>query len=111
MLPLKCRLKKRADIDRVFKKGKAFNAGFLILKALPNDLSWTRVAFSVSLKVSQKAVARNKIKRRLSEIARAVIINLRTPSDVVFIALPEIKEKSVKEIKELVEKVFPKCSK
>ena len=39
------RLKKKKDIDWVFKKGKSFKQGFLILKAAKNNLNTSRFGF------------------------------------------------------------------
>ena len=61
----------------------------------------------VSLKVSKKAVVRNKIRRRLSEIIKAEE-NIKTGTDLVIIALPGIEKKEFTEIKESVGAVLVK---
>ena len=70
MLPKKNRLKNKKDFERVFKQGKGFKEDFLFFKITKNNLKENRFGFIVSLKVSKKAVLRNKVKRRLREIIK-----------------------------------------
>lgn len=65
----KNRLKKMKDFEVVFRKGKAVKGDFLFARYFGNDLGFPRFAFVVSLKVSKKAVARNRIRRIISNIA------------------------------------------
>lgn len=118
MLPKINRLKKKKDIERVFKKGKGFKEDFLILKIAKNALSQTRFGFVVSQKVSKKATLRNKIKRRLREMVSKKGKKLkkgRHPSatrsgmDVVLIALPGLETKDFWEIDETLNKLFKKA--
>ena len=69
-LSKKNRLKKKKDFERVFRKGRAVNGSFLFIKFRPNSIGVPRIAFVISIKVSKKAVIRNKIRRILSEAAR-----------------------------------------
>lgn len=106
MLPKINRLCKKKEIDRVFKDGKSVKVGFLILKASKNKANIVRMCFIVSHKVFQNAVDRNKIKRRLREIARSLMSCLMGGRDVVIIVLPGFKIGSFKETKENMKKLF-----
>ncbi|OGZ19056.1 MAG: ribonuclease P protein component [Candidatus Nealsonbacteria bacterium RBG_13_38_11] len=106
MLPLKNRIRKKKDIEKIFKRGRTFKEASLILKTLKNNLGLSRFGFVVSQKISKKANVRNKIKRRLREIVR--FNPLKTDTDNLFIALPGIEKKDFTEIKKTVEKLLSK---
>ena len=66
------KLKKKSDIDLLFKKGKWMSYGnvrLIVLKNIP-DQKYNRVGVSVSKKFFKKAVDRNRIKRLLKEYYR-----------------------------------------
>jgi len=109
MLPKTNRLKKKKDIERVFKNGKGFKEDFLILKTVKNNLKNSRFAFIVSQKVSKKAALRNKIRRRLSELVRLKLKNIKTGIDVVLLSTPGLEEKDFWEIEETINKLFAKA--
>ena len=85
MLPLDNRLKKLRDFNLVTKYGRWINGTFLDLKVLnlaknqnyfpPKEdperfAQQLKVAFAVGLKVSKKAVIRNRLRRQLREAVR-----------------------------------------
>jgi ribonuclease P protein component len=65
--------------------GRSWANSLVVMKALPNGMASSRCGFSVSRRVG-KAVSRNRVKRRLREILRAV--TLSPGWDIVFIARP-----------------------
>lgn len=69
----------------VYSKGKSWASNLLVVKSLPNALTFSRYGFSVSQRVG-KAVTRNRVKRRLREIMRVTL--LKPGWDIVFIARP-----------------------
>lgn len=73
---------------------------FLYLKYKPNNLNKNQFKIIVSLKVSKKAVVRNKIRRRIKEILRQLAI--KQGYDIVVIANKEIIGKSFGEIKKAI---------
>lgn len=81
----KQRLRRREDFDTVYHRGRSWANNLLALRALPNGLDESRFGFSISKRVGN-AVVRNRAKRRLREIVRALAI----PSgwDAVLIARP-----------------------
>ena len=84
------RLRKHADYQRVYKGGrKQFGrqmAWFFVLRdaeaAARSETSGPRVGLTVP-KALGKAVARNRIKRRLREAVRAAVPLLSAPVDVI----------------------------
>ncbi len=77
------RLRRREDFSAVHQRGRSWANNTLVVRVLPNALPQTRVGFSISKRVG-KAVVRNRIKRRLREIIRA--LGPRGGHDVVVIA-------------------------
>jgi ribonuclease P protein component len=69
----------------VYEKGGSWANGKVVMKALPNGLTWSRYGFSVGKRVGG-AVVRNRLKRRLREIMRSV--RLAPGWDIIFIARP-----------------------
>lgn len=106
MLPKENRLKREKDFERVFKKGKRFKGRFLFLRVLKSDLSESRFGFIVSKKISKKAVVRNKIKRRLREIIRSKLLDVKGGFDILIISLSGIENKEFKEVEEEVDEIL-----
>jgi len=109
MLPETNRLKKKKDIERVFERGERFKEDFLVLKMTKNNLTQTRFGFIVSQKVSKKAVLRNTIKRKLSEIAKVKLKRLKKGIDVLLIVRPGLETKDFWEIDETLNRLFKKA--
>lgn len=85
MLPLENRLKKVRDFTLVTKYGRWLNGSFVDLKVLNLEKSISlfpakedpesfkkqlKLAFAVGLKISKKAVVRNRLRRQLREVVR-----------------------------------------
>lgn len=71
------------------QKGGFWAKGVLLsIKSVKNNLLQSRFGFVVSTKVSKKAVERNRIKRRLRDIIRKNIDNIKAGFDIVVIASP-----------------------
>ncbi len=69
----------------VYRQGGSRVSNLLVLRTLVNGIAISRYGFSVSKRVG-KAVTRNKLKRRLREILRAM--PLKSGWDLVFIVRP-----------------------
>jgi len=110
MLEKKNRICLDKEFDRVFKTGQSFYGKVLGLKAAKNDLSVSRFGLMVSLKVSKKAVVRNKIKRQLRAIISKELPLMRPGVDVVIIVFPLILNKKIEEIRMLAKQAFIKLS-
>lgn len=109
MLPQNNRLQKKKDIEAVFKKGKSFREESLVLKAAENGLNVSRFGFVVSKKISGKAVERNKIRRKLSEVIRLNSEEIKKGFDILLIAIKKVEVKKIKELESLTGKLFKKA--
>ena len=109
MLSKTNRLTRKRDIEWVFKEGKGFKEGFLILKLGENNLKESRFGFIVSQKVSKRAIVRNKIKRRLREIVKMKFKKIKKGVDGLFIVCPGLERKDFWETEETIEKLFKKA--
>ena len=109
MLPRQHRLQRNKDFDLVFKKGRTFHSELLLLKLRRNNLEINRFGFIIGKKISKKSTVRNEIKRRLSEIIRKKIANIKPGFDVVIRAGAEIIDKNYKEIEKEIEGLFRKA--
>lgn len=76
------RLTRTAQFATVYSKGSTWANSLLVMKALPNGLVLSRYGFSVSRHVGG-SVVRNRVKRLLREIMRA--LTLKPGWDIVFI--------------------------
>lgn len=110
MLPLKNRLKKTKDFEKVFRQGFYISDGFITLKVAKNNLEVTRFGFIVGTKISKKAVVRNKIKRWLRAAVFPDLKNIKPGFDVAVMVKPEVLSSSFKEIKNIVEKLISKLN-
>lgn len=109
MLPFSYCLKKNQEINIVSRHGKNITGGFIFLKFLNNHHTLNRFAFVVSLKISKKAVERNKIKRRMREIIQEEISQIKPGFDFLIIAKPGIINKNYKEIQDEIRSLFKKA--
>ncbi len=83
MLAAENRLRKKTDIDRVWKTGRTFLTPIFSLKSAKNGLTMTRFAVVVGLKVDKKAVGRNLAKRRIREALRPLMPRIAPGFDVI----------------------------
>jgi ribonuclease P protein component len=107
-LPLKLSRLKRKEFKEVLRKGKGFKEDFLVLKVLKDKQEKkVKIGILVSKKVFKKAVQRNKFKRRLREIVRMKLPQIKEGIKLVFIPLSNI-DPEFESLKKKVEKIFKK---
>ena len=88
VLSKKYRITARGDFTGVFKGTIRARSGPFLFMCRKNDLPYSRFGFIVSLAVSKKAVARNKLRRKLHEITRSLFSFLPSGYDCVIRAYP-----------------------
>ena len=106
MLIKEKRIKKRKDFEIIFRNSKSLKNNLFVLRVAKNNLQISRFGFVVSQKVSKKATVRNKVRRRLVAAIKAEEKNIKSGSDLVFIALSGIEKKEFLEIKEAINKAL-----
>jgi len=99
-------LTKQAQYTLVYSEGRSWACSLLVVKALPNGLTLSRLGFSISRRVG-KAVVRNKVKRWLREILR--VTPLKPGWDIVFIARPPAATINYTELKKSVEDLLSRA--
>jgi ribonuclease P protein component len=64
------RLRKPAEFDQAYRRGRRFQQKLFQASACPNDLGHARLGLSIAAKAVGNAVARNRIRRLLREVFR-----------------------------------------
>ena len=106
---MKYKLKKDNDFKKVFNQGKHYQKDFIKIKFLKNGLEINRFGLIVGLKISKKAVQRNKIKRQLEEIIQLELEQMKKGFDVIILVNSEIIEKKYQEIERILIELFKKA--
>jgi len=83
MLAKKYRLTKQKDFQVVFRGGKKIFSRFFGVRYQKNDLDNPRFAVVASVKVSKKAVVRNRLKRQTREIIKEQLKDITASSDII----------------------------
>ena len=89
MLPRAHKVIRKRDVEELAKTGRRFSSVFFIVKVKKNTTGNSRFIIIVSTKVSKKAVARNRVRRRVREIIRLALLPLARPFDVMVIVKQE----------------------
>ncbi len=84
------------------QNGRSFSTKEFSLRVKKNGLKETRIAVSVSKKLSKKAVARNTVRRRVREIFRLHLGSMQGGFDILFVARPSLKGMNYREIEVLI---------
>jgi ribonuclease P protein component len=104
MLSKEKRILKKGEFDAFFgyafkrKYGKSMAGSFFVVKAMKNKYKSSRFGFIVNNKIDNRSTARNKIKRRLREIARLNFAKLKESIDILIVVKPSAKGKSLVEL-------------
>jgi len=112
-LPKANRLRHRNQFKAVYQKGERCSGKYLVLLLLrevsPNDVSPPQVGISISLKVSKKAVVRNRIKRQIRAIMQGLLPQFPQGLKLVVIVKPQAQmcqyEDFLRELRELLIKL------
>ncbi|HCX03341.1 MAG TPA: ribonuclease P protein component [Clostridiales bacterium] len=99
-------IKKNKDFKKVYKYGKSYADKNLVIFILKNRKNQKRFGITTAKKIN-KAVVRNKIRRRLKEIVRKNIDNMIDGYDIVVMCRVKGMESSYNDL----EKSFIKLTK
>lgn len=91
----KNRLAKK-DFRKVFKEGDAVRGTFFFIKFRRNNLGFPRFGIVVPIKITKGAVARNRIKRILSEVIRSHTMTSGIGLDVIITVKAKGEEEDLK---------------
>lgn len=83
MLSAGKRLVEKKDFAGVQRYGKRFLEDNLQLQFLEDGRSSTKIGFIVGAKFSKKAVERNALKRKLREIFKRELKNIKSGADII----------------------------
>ncbi|PLX27236.1 ribonuclease P protein component [Candidatus Parcubacteria bacterium] len=100
------RLRKKKDIEAVFKSKISKYNKFFGLKAKENNLNYSRFTVVVGTKVSKKAVVRNRIKRRVRSVLKEEYKSLERNVDLLILALNQAENIDMKETRNSVKNLL-----
>lgn len=126
MFPKENTLTKKRDFDLVMKYGRWISGPDLGLKVLElarvrqffpqkedpdNFEKQLRLAISVGLRISKKAVDRNRLKRQIREIVRPMLVSgaLRGGFYIMIVPQPRVIEKNFAEISDEIKLLFSRA--
>ncbi len=107
MLPKTERLRRARDFALLSQKGRAVFSPFFTLRFRMGAKA-TKVGFVASAKIFKTAVKRNRIKRRMREVLRAVRDQWPKQADLLFILKPEAMEADFLDLKARIVRAFEK---
>lgn len=103
------RLTDSPEFERVYRKGTAYRGKLFSVHVFPGGSGNARMGLSVSKKVGN-AVQRNSIKRRLREVFRSKLPDIRGDTDFVISARPAAAGASYDALAEEFEKALRKLN-
>ena len=98
MLPQENRLRLDKDIKALFAKGKSVFGVICGIKYRKNNLPVSRFAVVVGIKVSKKAVTRNRLRRQIRAMLRQELEHFRPGYDLMILVRPVAVDKKRDEI-------------
>jgi ribonuclease P protein component len=101
------RLLRTGDFDRTLRSGRRISTDYLALFVSDNGLGRPRVGLAVSRKLGN-AVVRNKIKRRLRELLRPLVLQAKGGRDVVIVARARAVDAEFTRLRQEIEMLWSK---
>ena len=81
------KVRKKSEIDRIFRTGARYSFKGMALRVAPNSLGWSRVVF-ITVRSFDGAVGRNRAKRIAREVWRLNKARIRKGFDFALILYP-----------------------
>ena len=103
-------LRKKADFDRIYNKGKSAGDKYVVVFVNPNGGELTRTAFLASKKVGN-SVDRNRARRLMKESFRLMEKEIPQGVDIIFIARNTITGAKQKEVESSMRGALAKAEK
>lgn len=103
------RLRNDKDIKTLFARGKSVFDLSLGIKFRKNNLQTSRFAIVVGVKVSKKAVDRNRLKRRIRGIVEKHLVSIAPGFDVMFLVKKEAMAKPTPELEVQILRAFKRA--
>lgn len=94
-------LLRKSDFRKVFDQGRRIPSRHVILYALPNGLSQSRVGLAVGKKIGG-AVVRNRVKRRLRELLREFLNDSPMRYDLVIVARSQAVDAGFSDLRKVI---------
>ena len=69
-LPAQRRIRRKADFETIYSRGRRFGNGFFGVTAFWNDKGWPRLGLAVAVRAAGSGVERNRIRRIIRESFR-----------------------------------------
>ena len=91
------RLKKRYQFSYVYKAGNHFSGKAMVLYATTSKTKDIKVGFAVTKKIG-KAIKRNLVRRRLREIVKKQLPNLKQNYNIILVARDNVSNFSFEEL-------------
>ena len=107
MLPRSERLRRAKDFALLSQKGRVVFGPFFTLR-FRSSKEQTKIGFVCSAKIFKSAVARNRAKRRLREVARLVKADWPKQLDLLYIAKIEVLTADFQELVSSFRRLFEK---
>ncbi len=103
------RLKKRYQFNYVYKAGEHFSGKAVVLYATTSKTKSIKVGFAVTKKIGH-AIKRNLFRRRLREIMRKQLPNLKQNYNIIVVARDQIEQYSFEYIQNEIISLLTKAN-
>lgn len=100
------RISRRKEFLEIKNKGKIINSPLFGAISLVDETQEIKFGFVISKKISKKAVDRNKIKRRMSEVLIKKIDKFKLGTKIVFLAKKSLLGAKIQEIEIEIDKLI-----
>ncbi len=110
MLSTKYRFHSRGGVNHTYRHGHTIRTPLLSLTHARNTRRKTRFAIVISKKVLKSAVGRNRIRRRLYEVIRLQLPQIKTPTDhILQVHTKDLATTDFTELQSLIKELLTKA--